>query len=220
MAEIAEENASSESPQAPAFQRCDKCGKEFKLAFHWKKHLASPPAYCIAEQARRARKEPAANVGVAISEGALCASLASLRQSHFLPDHIPKSVRRLVSSAFCDVLKEVSETNSVAAWRRLLLFSYRTLGQPRTEPEERTLSLPQVIRNNLQAGAQNFSGSLPSSSNVQRKKPKDSQIVKQVARKIQDGDLTGAVRTLVAAETILPSTPETLDLLQSKHPKG
>lgn len=54
---------------------------------------------------------------------------------------------------------------------------------------------------------------------TRRRAEPDTLMRKRVSRKIQDGDVSGAVRTLASEDRIAPYTPEVLEALRKKHPQ-
>ncbi|GAV01248.1 hypothetical protein RvY_11988 [Ramazzottius varieornatus] len=51
-----------------------------------------------------------------------------------------------------------------------------------------------------------------------KKQPKDSVLKKLVEGKINDGDISGALRVLFSEDSVAAPTPEVLDTLRDKHP--
>lgn len=95
-------------------------------------------------------RAPPTSVSCATSPD-LRARLAGAWNATFLPDHIPKSTRRAVATSFMNKVQNVLDNCAHVTLFELFMFSFRVLGQPKSAPANRKLSLPQVIRRNLQS---------------------------------------------------------------------
>lgn len=134
---------------------------------------------------------------------------------------IQKSVLSTVCSELINVIKDVVHKNDVSSWLRMISFPYVVLNSFKKEKHG-----PNVIRSNLKnfMQAENMNNEL---LKVLRKvsvakgiasKINEDLALKTVKRKIDEGDISGAVRVVCSQESIAPYSLETIAKLISKHP--
>ncbi|XP_055353034.1 uncharacterized protein LOC129598964 [Paramacrobiotus metropolitanus] len=208
--------------------QCPKCQTVLTSANYLANHLKKPPKYCkrAAEQrlrSQQARRSTTPTTQQRASQKDLPARLAELRELVHLPDHIPKSVRVIVAEALNSTLENVASSNSIEAWTDLLVFSYATLGQPKAAPGERSdMTYPNVIRQNLQQkNPPEANQGEPRRQAQPATDPEDPvRLRKRVSRKLQDGNVAGAVQQLVSEESVMPPSDDTYSQLLGKHPQN
>ena len=129
---------------------------------------------------------------------------------------IPKAAREQCSSKLTSILEEVERSNDVCSWNRLFQFSTSCLRLPhRGNPHQ---SLASKIKDQLREEAPPLVYGYPSLS--KRKKPGDplEGLARQVSRKIEDGDVRGAIRLASSEDTLADFSDNTFTALQAKHP--
>ena len=129
---------------------------------------------------------------------------------------IPKAAREQCSSKLTSILEEVVRSNDVCSWNRLFQFATSCLRLPhRGNPHQ---SLASKIKDQLREGALPLVYGNPSLS--KRKKPGDplEGLARQVSRKIEDGDIRGAIRLASSEDTLADFSDNTFTALQAKHP--
>ena len=136
---------------------------------------------------------------------------------------IPKCVRHRVGSSLCKIMKEiVKNCDNITLWKKLFLFSYFILKSPeRGGTKNKTLSV--LIENRLKDfELLDIEGLLPLNkiSRSRRIHKVSEEVMKRLAcAKIEDNNVKGALQILSEGNSIAPDTPETLQLLEEKHPK-
>jgi hypothetical protein len=146
--------------------------------------------------------------------GDLSPRLRQLRQSNQLMRRLPKPARYAVAETLIDVLNGIINRGDAAAWERLLTFSFVAFSLPATK-EKRTVSLATLVNRNLACTAD------PLTVRSRPKRPPakttTSKLQKTVMGKINDGDVSGAVRLLSSEHAVAAPTAE-LDALRAKDP--
>jgi hypothetical protein len=145
----------------------------------------------------------------------LPSKLHRLRQSCRLLRRIPKAARFAVAESLVEVLDFCLDQNNAHAWSSLLTFSYTAFSLPDLR-EQRKESLATHVKKNLSRPA------VPATTGSPRKPSKrvEISIRKAVERKMEDGDVSGAVRILTSEDAVAPPTADVLDILRTKHPTG
>ena len=103
-------------------------------------------------------------------------------------------------------------------WRKLFRFTYVCLKKPERGGKRLPSLSVGVIKN-----IQNFmSDPLALVEPTARKRPRSSEAedvrAKLAGKKLANGDVKGAIRVLSSNDSLLPSDPNTLSILESKHP--
>lgn len=134
---------------------------------------------------------------------------------------IPKASRIQVCSALNSLIVEVCVSNSIEAWRNLLRFPSQCLFKPDSRAQPRT-SLSSTINRRIAAYMSEPSEALPCDHHVPFLKVTNTDTrtkrAKLVQRKIEKGDIKGAVRVITSDEELSQFNEQTLSKLQSKHP--
>lgn len=158
------------------------------------------------------RLAQAVSIPVSVQE-TLSAKLRRLRQSCSLLGQIQKAARYCVAESLVGVLEICVSKNDVPAWTSLLTFAYRAFPMP-DSPGERRESLTTMVKRNLAR-----CDDLPAQPD-KRKWQNDgkSRLRNAVERKIQAGNISGAVRILSSDDSVTLPTADILDVLKKKHP--
>ena len=176
---------------------------------------------CQAEQLKRRQKTSAAAPLSATTPAPpatppqpptdVASRLRSLRQTRRLVDRIPRHARKQAAESLTRLLEECINNNDVPAWTRLLLFAYDSFSLP--PPADKKGKMTAIIKRNLLHGA-------PDCDTSSRQLPKTgrSQLRKAVERKLQRGDVSGAVRILASEDTVASPIAEIFEVLKTKHP--
>jgi hypothetical protein len=143
----------------------------------------------------------------------LPSKLHRLRQSCELLRRIPKAARFAVAESLVEVLDLYLDQNDAPAWSSLLTFSYTAFFLSDLR-EQRKESLATHVKKNLSKTA------VPATTGSPRKpsRREENSIRKAAERKMEDGDISGAVRILTSEDAVAPPTAEVLDILRTKHP--
>jgi len=142
--------------------------------------------------------------------------LRILRSTTGLVHRIPKAARIATAEILTKVIRDCINLNTMSSWTRLLTFSYSTFCLP--EKKDRKVSLASIIKQNLFRSE----ASPISAKELTQPKPSKSDKVlrKRIEAKINDGDISGAVRLLSSDESVVSATVEVVENLKSKHPKS
>jgi len=103
----------------------------------------------------------------------------------------------------------------------LMLFPYKVLGSLKNSQPTEKVPLSKHIRQNLLARTSELPGQAPEKRPAPKKPlstKTDEQLVKRVARKLQDGCVSGAIRELTSEDSVVSPSDEVMDSLLSKHP--
>ncbi|KAJ2952400.1 hypothetical protein O0L34_g6708 [Tuta absoluta] len=122
---------------------------------------------------------------------------------------IPRGARFAVASALSKCIDSVVLKNDGAGWEDLLTFAYRTL---HVNNDGLSGSLTKKIKANC------ASPSSLDDFDLVSKRPNNSNVLKSIENKVNDGDLKGAAQLLFSNDALAPDNEETLSALRSKHP--
>ena len=136
---------------------------------------------------------------------------------------IPKGARVAAAEAFCTLVDQVTDLNSIFSWARLFGFAYSALRRPpkSSSTESNQPSLTSIVRrqiNNYIAAPK-----LPAHEDVNNNTPGRSNrtevpLAKRVSAKLADCDIKGAVRIISSLDTFAGYGDEVTRALQNKHP--
>lgn len=144
----------------------------------------------------------------------LPARLRELRQTRRLADRIPRHARKQAAEALSGILDECLADNSIASWSKLFMFAYNAFSLPPLGKNgNKTGNLTAIIKRNLLHGAPDT----PVVDAPKRDKP-GMKLRKAVERKLNRGDVSGAVRILASDDAVAAPTAEIRDILVEKHP--
>ncbi|GAV01570.1 hypothetical protein RvY_12261 [Ramazzottius varieornatus] len=129
---------------------------------------------------------------------------------------IPKGARSTAAAALLKVIRECVQTNSPETWCALLTFPSTAFAQA-GKASKGEQSLTSVVKANI---SRPQTSAVPPLKQHARKKPPDDDaaIRKRVEAKLNEGDISGAVRTLASEDSIAPRNTKTLESLIKKHP--
>lgn len=144
---------------------------------------------------------------------------------------IPKAARYQSSKEYTKVLSSCANNmNSSDAWFKLLSFPFVAFKSPdRKDKSTSKLSLATIIKRNLVIWSQVnqlpfkefFNSIVPKSTmprKVKKKLDEDELRIKTVQSKLNDGDVSGAIRILSSNDSIAPVNAETYAKLLELHP--
>ena len=133
---------------------------------------------------------------------------------------IPKASRTQVAFALCTLVNVVCETNTIDSWRNLLRFPSHCLRKP-NDQKHRQGPLSKIINRRVAEYLSDPSALLeiPKNSTSKRKdNASKTDRTKLAQRKIEKGDIKGAVRIISSDEQLCADSEETLRKLIEKHP--
>ena len=164
------------------------------------------------------------NVSVVLSAGnqTLLSFLADRKSSDIVIKRIPKGARTLCAQSFSKVLKKCMDDNGSQAWEVLFKFAFRAFAISKNASERET-NLTSYIKKKSEMAAEGTEYS-PETMPIRKRKPKklscDYLLRKCVESKIQDGDISGAIRALTSDAAVAEYNETTLASLRLKHPSG
>lgn len=194
-----QQNASTNSSTLLSCPLCQDSSKQFKSQHGLKIHFSRKhPGESFKSFFAHEKKE---DVSMSFRD-----KLCKLRMKVRILKRIPKSARIAVANNLNEIIEECVKTNEVAAWQKLMTFSYYALRVTKKSSK----SLSSVVKKNL-------TNSENPLNDVLVVKP-TSNLKSIIEAKIADGDVQGAIRLLSSEETIAPQNKETLKKLIEKHP--
>ena len=134
---------------------------------------------------------------------------------------IPRASRELAAKKLASIIEAVIANHaSVPAWDRLLRFSARCLRAPIRGG--RRWNLARVINDQLRTEQDPPASPSPRTTQSSRKQQKVrdplESLAALVASKLEEGNVTGAVRIACSEVSVAPMNNTTLDALKKKHP--
>lgn len=134
-------------------------------------------------------------------------------------DWIPRAARQQASLKLCSILEDVVHSNSVETWNRLFLFPTNCLRLPPAD-DRATKSLTTKIKEQIlledspPPHSHCCQGRLRHPSSQEDSK----SLLRHVSKKIEVGDLRGAIWLVSSDDTLTDFDDATLAALQSIHP--
>ena len=190
---------------------CPDCGKcDFRTARGLTQHAGS--GICTGIQAAKIKLQP--RQADAPPQCHL-SDLTNLRSTCRILRRVPKGARLAVADELTRLLAACNESDCNATWMALLTFAPRILTAPPTRGG-RGPSLAISVKANLHKTTVEVE--VESRARQRNTPTRDASLRKAVEAKLQDGDISGAVRLVSSEETIAPNSAETLEVLRSKHP--
>ncbi|XP_055335726.1 uncharacterized protein LOC129586490 [Paramacrobiotus metropolitanus] len=198
----------------PSFP-CSICGFVCTTKSAFTKHNGSNKCKENVVRRQRGLDTSATNqVSATVSSSSLLDQVKFLRANCRLVKRIPKGARRAVATALKRVVSRCVTENSEKSWEDLLTFAYFVFRLPGKAKSDRTQSLASLIKCNI-ASFESGVREIPVAP-AQPLRPFD--LPKFVQGKIQNGDVSGAVRILCSGDALAPRTAATFAELQNKHP--
>jgi hypothetical protein len=135
---------------------------------------------------------------------------------------IPKAARQKCGEVFTMLLENIcSNPEDLTQWLKLFIFQFQCLAKPQRGGKG---SLATIILKRLECFIQNpfhrqeKTEQCHKTGNSKNERSQE-KIKSMVCEKIDDGDIKGAIRTLISTDSIAPNNEETLNTLLNKHPK-
>ena len=130
--------------------------------------------------------------------------------------HIPKSVRHLCCTYLIDLLTKLYKSpDELNLWTALLQFPSTYLAKPSQAGKRHTLT--SIIRTRF-SGIKSFENN-PADIAPQRKQHKHSSLANQISSKMEDGDVSGAIRLLCSDDKPVYDSSDVYDKLIDRHPQ-
>ncbi len=129
---------------------------------------------------------------------------------------IPKAARELCCCKLTATLEQVVSWYDVPSWNRLFSFATNCLRLPdKGSPNE---PLASSLKTQLKEEHPPSRPSKPRQSKIKKRRDPMETLARRVSRKIDAGDLRGAIRLASSNETLADYDDSTFSALQSKHP--
>ena len=130
---------------------------------------------------------------------------------------IPKGSREAASSKLCEIFDEITRSNTIEAWERLLLFPRRCLHTPSRGGQR--WSLASLVNKQI-ADEESLPPSAQKRSAKTKNAPHDpaKYLRKAISLKLGEGDFRGAIRLACSDDSMAKVNEDTLSALQAKHP--
>lgn len=201
---------------------CDQCNKNFSKNRSHNCDSRSPATYDLPTPPQQP------NIGDNnANTTSLHDSFKNFRRGSVLY-RIPKGARIQTATALQTLIKDVCEHNTLDAWRKLLCFPYQCLHKDfQTDDKE---SLPTKIKRRIAEYVSSSSSTTNAVPHIATSpRPKTSKAAsndskkeraKLSMRKIEKGDIRGAVRILSSTDSMSCNSTETLAKLKAKHPSS
>ena len=136
---------------------------------------------------------------------------------------VPKGARVAAAEAYCTLVDQVTEVNSIFSWARLFGFAFSALRRPSKAPsgEANQPSLTTIVRN--QINHYMAAPILPPSDDANnnsagRHDSNEVSLAKRVSAKLADCDIKGAVRIIASQDSFAGYDEGVTRALQAKHP--
>ena len=129
---------------------------------------------------------------------------------------IPRASRHLAASKLASILVDVSQKNDSESWGHLFNFSSRCLAVPKRGGHRR--SLASAVNVQLREESDPLPSQFRQSSKHPFPRDSASNLAKRVSSKLEEGDISGAVRIASSEDTLAELNEEALSALRAKHP--
>ena len=133
-------------------------------------------------------------------------------------DRIPKGARNQTATALSRLINNACDSDSPIEWQKLFRFTFVCLKKPKRGGKR----LPSVAVGVIKTIQKFLTDPLAPIELTVRKPPRPSEAedvrAKLAGKKLANGDVKGAIRVLSSNDSLLPSDPSTLSVLESKHP--
>ena len=135
---------------------------------------------------------------------------------------VPRGSRDHAAKKMASIVQNVVIGNDPLTWQRLLLFAPRCLRVPRRGGKrwKLTSAVNQQIREEMpDVGPQTIRQHGRQARNGRAGTDSFDILASKVAGKLEEGDYRGAVRLACGSDSVAEHSPETLEILNSKHPR-
>ena len=129
---------------------------------------------------------------------------------------IPKGSREAASSKLCENFEEITRSNTIEVWERLLLLPRRCLYTPSRGGQR--WSLASLVNKQI-ADEESLLPSAQKGSAKAKNAPHDpaKYLCKAISLKLGEGDFRGAIRLACSDDSMAEVNEDTLSSLQAKH---
>ena len=130
--------------------------------------------------------------------------------------HIPRTARHTCAFHLTELLRGVlSEPHNADRWHKLLLWPFLVLSTPKRGGKRNQVAI--TVKKRISAYAELDPLSLVSSADRSRRSPSCS-LADAVTAKLEDGNISAAVRLICSDDVPAPLNEDTLGKLKTKHP--
>ncbi|OQV15449.1 hypothetical protein BV898_10324 [Hypsibius exemplaris] len=209
-------------------RKCELCGRNDFGPAGWAKHRPGGGRANICVKDERDNKygirpvigaaaplSPVAGLAPLPADDDLPTQLHLLCQSNRLFDRVPLAARHAVAESLTKSLADICSSNTTFNWGHLLTFPYRAFSKP-DKPSNCKLA---TIRKRNLGRTGNFLAMSRKTTSVAAK-GSDDKLRKAVEKKMQAGNISGAVKMLSSDESVAPCTAETYNALRKKDPQA
>jgi len=129
---------------------------------------------------------------------------------------IPKGARISTAEALSSCINDCLASDSTVLWSQLLAFSYKSLNIPKKVANGP--SLTSLVKQNINMNWSVFNWNPTINHRQAKHSNPENTYAKRAITKLEDGDISGAVRILSSDEAFAPFDSSTLESLRGKHP--
>jgi len=145
-----------------------------------------------------------------INQNELFSTLTKLKKHSKMLRRIPKGARLSAATALHSILMKCIQSNTLEDWKRLLLFSFKAFITPTQDLKNSPVSLTTKVKNNSASDWNTFTINKNFKDSKSKATVGDALFAKRAITKLEDGDISGAVRVLSSEEAFAPNNDATL----------
>jgi len=152
------------------------------------------------------------------NENDLFALLCQQKSACKMLRRIPKGARMSAVNSLSTTIRKCIDCGSLEDWEHLFLFCYKNFRVPSVSNSAK-MSLTAAVKKNIVMDWVNFTQDCTNQPAQKLKQKHPSELLaKRAVVKLEDGDISGAVRILSSDEAFANFDESTLQSLESKHP--
>ena len=129
---------------------------------------------------------------------------------------IPKGAKISAAEALSTTITNCLNSENTDNWMNLFLFSFKSFPIP--DKTTNGPSLTSKVKSNIDLDWNNFSWNENTNNHQIKNSDPKTSYAKRAISKLEDGDISGAVRILSSDESFAPFDSSTLESLRLKHP--
>ena len=145
-----------------------------------------------------------------INQNELFSTLTKLKKHSKMLRRILKGARLSATTALHSILMKCIQSNTLEDWKRLLLFSFKAFITPTQDLKNSPVSLTTKVKNNIASDWNTFTINRNFKDSKSKATVGDALFAKRAITKLEDGDISGAVRVLSSEEAFAPNNDATL----------